>query len=237
MGVRLNEDDEENNNNLDTKFTPKKNAADDDQVMSQLAAMIRGDVDKKEDNEDDTDNIKKPITPGSGNTKKHDPIEAILTGAGVEYTHMNNEVIGSSKVEKHLSRRAQQADETSAATNIHVFAGSSQSQSQHFNDNAAANNNNNNNNKNSASSLIKTETDTKAPINQQNNQLQQQPRIKYKYHPPPDVAKRQFCSMARWFGFPDATEFALVVESMTQAQRRDCLERWYGERMERLLRG
>src|SRR5699024_10981646 len=114
--------------------------------------MIRGDVDKKEDNEDDTDNIKKPITPGGGggggNTKKHDPIEAILTGAGVEYTHMNNEVIGSSKVEKHLSRRAQQADESSAATNIHVFAGSSQSQSQHFNDHATTANNNNNNNRN-----------------------------------------------------------------------------------------
>ena len=148
---------------------------------------------------------------------------------------MNNEVIGSSKVEKHLSRRAQQADETSAATNIHVFAGSSQSQSQHLDNHAAANNNNNS--RNGPSSLIKTETDTKELINPQNNQLQQQPRVKYKYHPPPDVAKRQFCSMARWLGFPDATEFALAVESMTQAQRRDCLERWYGERMERLLRG
>ena len=239
MGVHLNEEDDEENTLDHTKFTPKKNAADDDQVMSQLAAMIRGDVDKKEDNEDDTDNIKKPITPGGGggggNTKKHDPIEAILTGAGVEYTHMNNEVIGSSKVEKHLSRRAQQADETSAATNIHVFAGSSQSQSQHLDNHAAANNNNNS--RNGPSSLIKTETDTKELINPQNNQLQQQPRVKYKYHPPPDVAKRQFCSMARWLGFPDATEFALAVESMTQAQRRDCLERWYGERMERLLRG
>lgn len=47
--------------------------------------------------------------------------------------------------------------------------------------------------------------------------------------------KRQFCSMAKRFGFASATEFALVVEGMTQAQRRACLERWYTERREILL--
>lgn len=51
-----------------------------------------------------------------------------------------------------------------------------------------------------------------------------------KYHPPADVQKRQFCSMARHFGFASATQFALLVEGMTQAQRRAHLERWYAIR-------
>lgn len=60
--------------------------------------------------------------------------------------------------------------------------------------------------------------------------------IKFKFRPPEDVRKRQFCSMAQKFGFPNATEFALVVEGMTQAQRRACLERWYRDRREMLLK-
>jgi DNA excision repair protein ERCC-6-like 2 len=59
--------------------------------------------------------------------------------------------------------------------------------------------------------------------------------VKLKYHPPEDVKRRQFCSMAKRFGFPNATEFALVIENMTQAQRRACLEQWYRERRELLL--
>ena len=164
--------------------------ADNDQVMSQLAAaMIRG---------DDTADTKK-IAKTTTASKKTDPVEAILTGSGVEYTHMNNEVIGSSKVEKHLSRRAQQADDTDnvSAARVQVFTDSPK-------------------NKNPA------------PSSSSNANLGDG----FRYHPPSDVMKRQFCSMARRFGFPNATEFALVVESMTQAQRRACLESWYGERRE-----
>jgi len=50
------------------------------------------------------------------------------------------------------------------------------------------------------------------------------------------VMKRQFCSMARRYGFRNATEFALVVEGMTQAQRRACLDRWYQGRREILIK-
>ena len=39
---------------------------------------------------------------------KSDAIQAILAAAGVEYTHENSEVVGSSKVEAHLSRRAEE---------------------------------------------------------------------------------------------------------------------------------
>ncbi|KAB8235069.1 putative DNA excision repair protein (Rad26L) [Aspergillus alliaceus] len=161
----------------------------DDEVMSQLAAMIRG----------DTEDVKgahqqNPLP------KRHDPIQAILAGAGVEYTHLNNEVIGSSKVEERLSRRAELASQNSN-NDVQVFEDS------------------------------QTGSNTgSTTIFQKDGQL-----IRFKYHPPPDVMKRQFCSMAKRFGFPNATEFALVVESMTQAQRRACLERWYRERRQILL--
>lgn len=219
MGVDLDEEDEDIGDNIELP-KPKRNP-DDDQVMSQLAAaMIRGDdPDHNNDSNKKDDLTKKLTTPTK---KKTDPIEAILTGAGVEYTHMNNEVIGSSKVEKHLSRRAQQADDTSAA-NLQAFTGSNSQPN-----NNTTNNPTNPDNRNSNINNLNNNTT--------NNNQNQNDTIRFKYHPPPDVMKRQFCSMARRFGFPSATEFALVVESMTQAQRRACLERWYGER-EFLLHG
>jgi hypothetical protein len=45
---------------------------------------------------------------------------------------------------------------------------------------------------------------------------------------------RQFCTMARSYGFASSTEFALVVEGWTQKQRTDCLERFYLKRKQRL---
>jgi hypothetical protein len=45
---------------------------------------------------------------------------------------------------------------------------------------------------------------------------------------------RQFCTMAKTFGFANATDFALVVEGWTQKQRTDCLERFYLKRKARL---
>lgn len=169
----------------DTK--PSKNQ--DDEVMTQLAAMIRGETDPSTTSE--------PNNPVS-RIKSRDPIQAILTGAGVEYTHLNNEVIGSSKVEERLSRRAQLAGDSSFG-NEHVFASAPSQDGGH------------------GSQPIAQTT--------KNGQM-----VQFRHRPPAEVMKRQFCSMARRFGFPSATEFALVVEGMTQAQRRACLERWYEER-------
>ena len=45
---------------------------------------------------------------------------------------------------------------------------------------------------------------------------------------------RQFCTMAKEFGFTNPAEFAFVVEGWTQKQRTDCLERFYLKRKERL---
>lgn len=81
---------------------------DEDDGMSQLAAEIRG---EKHDY-DDNDTKEKPT--------KIDPIQAILANAGVEYTHLNNEVIGPSRVEEQLSRRAQRGPDDPAA-DIQVF--------------------------------------------------------------------------------------------------------------------
>lgn len=41
--------------------------------------------------------------------------------------------------------------------------------------------------------------------------------------------------MAREFGFNNATDFALVVESWTQEQRRNCLDTFYRSREVKLL--
>ncbi|KAI5292728.1 hypothetical protein KEM56_006219, partial [Ascosphaera pollenicola] len=60
-------------------------------------------------------------------------------------------------------------------------------------------------------------------------------RMHYKFNPPEDVKRRQFCSMAREFGFQNATDFALVVESWTQEQRRNCLDTFYRRREVKLL--
>ncbi|KGO77278.1 Helicase, C-terminal [Penicillium italicum] len=154
----------------------------EDEAMSQLAAMICGDEDEK----DHKPSASLP-TP-----HKHDPVQAILASAGVEYTHLNNEVIGSSRVEEDLSRRAELAQNDTTGDR-QVFMSS-----------------------------------------QPYSQPAEEP-MRFKYHPPEDVIRRQFCSMARRFGYADATEFALVVEGMTQAQRRACLDQWYRERREILL--
>lgn len=173
--------------NEDLPFAPAND--EEDGTMSQLAAMIRGETDGS-------------TTPANNKVipKKHDPIQAILAGAGVEYSHLNSEVVGPSKIEERLSRRAELADDTMGE--MQVFGGPQDD-----------------------------ELTIRNPIFQKDGRP-----VRFKYHPPQDVMRRQFCSMARRFGFKSATEFALVVEGMTSAQRQACLERWYRERREILLK-
>lgn len=56
----------------------------------------------------------KALEPRRAPMPKTDAIQAILTSVGVEYSHDNSEVIGSSKVEEQLSRRAAMASYTDA---------------------------------------------------------------------------------------------------------------------------
>jgi superfamily II DNA/RNA helicase len=149
---------------------------DEDAAMSQLAALLtEGDKPKKK---------QKPRL-------KTDLVQAILASAGVEYTHENSEVVGSSKIEEQLSRRA---EETGQDVNI----------------------------------------GEERMFDESHGTAAEPGRIKYEFHPPEDVMFRQFCTMAKTFGFESATDFALVVEGWTQEQRRDCLERFYLKRRERL---
>ncbi|KHN96599.1 SNF2-related protein [Metarhizium album ARSEF 1941] len=119
---------------------------------------------------------------------KSDAIQAILASAGVEYTHDNSEVIGTSKIEEQLSRRAAMrsyADGDAEGQNT-LFADSQD--------------------EDDGTVLHST------------------------YRPPEDVCLRQFCSMGQEFGFINATEFALVVESWSQEARRNCLDAFYRRR-------
>ena len=164
---------------------------EEDSAMSQLAALVVGEGDDKQSRKT------RKISAGS---KKSDPVQAILASAGVEYTHENSEVVGSSKVEASLSRRAQEAGNDIDIGDQHVFA------------------------------------DTQERHNklQMEDGRDEKGKIQWRYHPPQEVMKRQLCTMAKTFGFSDAIEFALVVESWTQAQRRNCLDRFYRIRREKL---
>lgn len=149
---------------------------DEDGAMSQLAALLtEGDEARPKKNK---------------SQPKADPIMAILSSAGVEYTHENSEVIGSSRVEEHLSRRAEETGNDIELGAQKLFAESG--------------------------SIVPG-------------------AIQYQFHPPETVMMRQFCTMAKTFGFANATEFALVVEGWTQKQRTDCLERFYLKRKDRLV--
>ena len=157
-------------------------AVDDDSedaAMSQLAALITK-------GEDVLTAKKKEMKP------KTDAVQAILASAGVEYTHENSEVVGSSKIEAHLSRRAEETGADIGVGDEVLFAESQQNE------------------------------DFDPTV------------IHYKYHPPEDVMLRQFCTMAKTFGFDNPTDFALIVEGWTQEQRRNCLDTFYRKRKERL---
>jgi hypothetical protein len=165
---------------LNDEDNPLKVEDDDkgDAAMSQLVALLtegEGPKNKK---------IKKEKS-------KTDPIQAILAAAGVEYTHENSEVVGSSRVEAELSRRAEEAGNDVDYGEARLFS-------------------------------------------EPQSGLGTPGRTQYKFHPPQDVMKRQFCTMAKTYGFTSATEFAFVVEGWTQKQRTDCLERFYLKRKEKL---
>lgn len=141
-----------------------------------------------------------------GKTKEGNAISAILASAGVEYTHENSEVIGSSRVEAKLSRRAEVAALNDPEAETRLFNDSEDDDL----DNGFS----------QAVSFSSTGTDGGAR------------NVRYQFHPPRDVARRQFCTMAKMWGFASAVEFGLVVESWTSEQRRNALERFYKERRE-----
>ena len=186
-------DTDEGENPDDARKSFKTEPDNEDAMMSQLAAEITGDADKKSKRK------KASFRDEKADAVKHDPVQAILASVGVEYTHENSEVIGTSKVEAHLSKQAEEAAEGDHASwdtqrqRAKVFLPESQSQ------------------------IDEVYAHT----------YDLDDEVQYKYNPPEDVKRRQFASMAKWAGYDDIVEFALVVESWTQSRRRECLEKFY----------
>ncbi|KAF3925218.1 hypothetical protein ABW20_dc0103883 [Dactylellina cionopaga] len=80
---------------------------DNDDIISQIQAMVSS--------QDD------PASAPPPQKTKLDPIQAILADAGVEYTHENTEVIGTSKLEENISRKAVEANEDPTMRTMSAF--------------------------------------------------------------------------------------------------------------------
>lgn len=193
VGLDMDASQDDNHDEDDNALQPDKEEA----AMSQIVALITG--------EDEKIAKRKAALEAA---KKTDAVQAILAGAGVEYTHENSEVIGSSKIEAQLSKRAEEAGNDIDVGGEYVF---SKSQSQH-----------DRTHKDGIGSGDESSDDDGLG------------KVRYKYRPPEQVRRRQFCSIARSLGFEDATDFALLVESWTQEQRRNCLDRFYRSRRKEL---
>ncbi|KAF1935324.1 hypothetical protein EJ02DRAFT_439319 [Clathrospora elynae] len=143
-----------------------------------------------------------------------DPINAILAKAGVQYTHENSEVIGRSEIEARLGRQAMELRNDIDLASKRVFQGSqSQSQLQHHS------------NQQIDDDEFSAEEDNDLHVT--GSATRGEFKINYRYRPNERVRRRQFCSMAESMGFDDPVEFALLVESSTQDERRKMLERFY----------
>ena len=153
--------------------------------------------------------------------RKTDIVQAILASAGVDYTHENSEVVGSSRIEDELSRQAALAvgsqggsEDLATAPDRALFANSQDGDT--------------------ASRLQLEEDSDDSSAAERRSRPRPRPFVDYEFNPPSPVLRRQLCTMARTFGFPSAVDFALAVEAMTQEQRRNCLDLFYARRAEAL---
>ncbi|KAI4120855.1 MAG: hypothetical protein LQ338_006717 [Usnochroma carphineum] len=212
----------------------------EDEAMSQVAAIIAGEEDDVVVDDDDDERAmqqkhkhksttKQPphgVTNGNkkmgkGKEKKPvNPIHAILAHAGVEYSHENSEVVGPSRVEASLSRRALENGADLDLGDQHVFQ---LSQSQQQNKNGRGKDGGDGDGDGVEVEMSESDEDKR-----------KKRKVAYRYHPPVEVRKRQLCSMAKAYGMEgDVVGFALVVEGWTQEQRRRWLEGFYrGRRRE-----
>lgn len=199
-------------------------------LLSGGDSQLRGSVQSGAKIEDGTESATRAVAVGK---RPMDAIHAILAAAGVSYTHENSEVVGSSRVEEHISRQA----EIEAAREASYKRGSL------FADEQAANTLVVDRARQSLGKggLGAGGTDRGLAVGSGNGSGTEPSAavtnlgIEYRYQPPEDVRERQFCSMAREFGFTSATDFAFVVEGWTQEERRLCLEIFY-RRREAMLR-
>ncbi|KAK4104658.1 hypothetical protein N658DRAFT_464398 [Parathielavia hyrcaniae] len=219
-GVHLTEIDlakmrkEEDEDELTSCIKQEPNDDDDEQSgMSQLAKLLTA------ENQDELLRARQATKPRS------DAIAAILASAGVEYTHENSEVIGTSRVEAQLSRRAELA-----ASRVGLDGGDGDGGDDDDGEDPEGDSALFADSQNQQASCVEHGIGGR---HRRNNPW----RMHHRFNPPVEVRRRQFCSMAREFGFASATNFALVVESWTQEQRRNCLDTFYRVREVRVLEG
>ena len=194
----------------------------DDEAMSQLADLIAAGDSAKDDARTRTASDRRDGGENGKEKAKANPITAILASAGVGYTHENSEVIGSSRIEARLGRRAEEAAAYTGsgshpeAVREKVFVGRP----------------------GSAGSL--NSLDPRLTKRKRSSESSNIVNARKKFRPPQEVQIRQFCNMARALGFEDAngevdvTGFALCVEGWTQNKRRAILERFYDLQVESL---
>lgn len=202
--------------------------SDENEAMSQVAALIAGEEEEEEDSARSQHKFhKKNPGPLQKKPPKTDPVLAILAHAGVEYSHENSEVVGPSRIEASLSRRALENGADLDLGDKHVFA-LSQSQSRQLvskrGDGEGSDDDDND----------EDGSDGDAGDGEGKKTRRMMGKVKWKYHPPIEVRKRQLCSMAKAYGMgEDVVGFALVVEGWTQEERRRWLEGFYrGRRRE-----
>jgi SNF2 family DNA or RNA helicase len=171
---------------------------------------------------------------GKGKSKKKtgpDPINAILAKAGVQYTHENSEVIGRSEIEARLGKQAMELRNDVDLATKRVFQGSqSQSQSHSHPSNPQSHPFDH------QDELSPDEASEDEGMRVLGSASRGEFKINYRYRPDERIRRRQFCSMAESMGFDDVVEFALLVESSTQEERRKMLERFYRGRRRELTK-
>jgi SNF2 family DNA or RNA helicase len=160
-----------------------------------------------------------------------DPVNAILAQAGVQYTHENSEVIGRSEIEARLGKQAMELRNDVDLSSKRVFQGS-QSQSQ----NHSVPHSHPFAHQDDEEEFSPEDDDDDEDVRLTSSVVKGDFKINYRYRPDERVRKRQFCSMAESMGFDDTAEFALLVESSTQDERRKMLERFYRGRRRELAR-
>ncbi|CAK7267361.1 hypothetical protein SEPCBS119000_002509 [Sporothrix epigloea] len=216
-------------------------------TASSMATLMEDEVNKKDKMKNDTS--------AETNQPKSDAIQAILASAGVEYTHINNEVVGSSRVEAQLSRQAElmlaeenagiEGDGTDLGAQRNwpplqgAFGHGDDSETSSGEDTEGDDSGSSHNSSvlpeierstlmaDNSALFLSSATARDLPID-----LAMVARLEY--NPPEDVMRRQFCTMAREAGYATATDFALVVEGWTPEQRRECLQEFYRKRESRV---
>lgn len=208
--------------------TSQFDSEDDDDVLSNKSlGLVEDDVSMSSQMKKIVESFTSTNSSSSGNKKLSNkragpnPVNAILAKAGVQYTHENSEVIGRSEVEARLGRQAMELRNDVDLGRKRVFDGS-QSQSQH---NLHAPDDDIENSDDESDDL-KIVGESKADGKEF--------KVNYRYRPNEQVRRRQFCEMGRLWGYNDPVEFALLVEALTQDERRKMLGRFYRERRRKL---